>query len=133
MNAQNIFYWAARIIAAVIMAQTLFFKFTGAEESIEVFTKMGMEPWGRYGTGSVELVASVLLLLNPTARWGALLACGTMAGAIGSHLFVLGIESHGDGGYLFILACTVMVCSLYVIWVNKELLLKAFAGARHRL
>jgi uncharacterized membrane protein YphA (DoxX/SURF4 family) len=126
MNLQKIIYWAARLIAAVIMAQTLFFKFSGAAESVAIFTQMGIEPWGRYATGVTELVASTLLLINSTARWGALLACGTMAGAIGSHLLILGIESNGDGGYLFILACLVMVCSLFVLWINREALLKTF-------
>ena len=123
MNAQKIIYWLARILAALIMLQTLFFKFTGASESIEIFTKMGMEPWGRFGSGVMELVASILLLVNPMAKWGAVLGAGLMAGAIGSHLFVLGIEVQGDGGYLFFLACAVLVCSIYVLWVNKADLL----------
>jgi uncharacterized membrane protein YphA (DoxX/SURF4 family) len=124
MNLKHAIYWAARLIAAAIMAQTLFFKFSGAPESIAIFSKMGMEPWGRYGTGAIELIASVLLLINSMARWGALLACGTMIGAISSHIFILGIESNGDGGYLFALACFAVLCSLYVIWVNREQLLK---------
>jgi putative oxidoreductase len=123
MKPSIIIYWIARIVAAAIMAQTLFFKFSGAEESVEIFTKMGIEPWGRIGTGVMELVASILLMINSTARWGALLAFGLMAGAIGSHLFVLGVEVRGDGGYLFILACIVMITSLFVLWVNKQKLL----------
>jgi putative oxidoreductase len=126
MKVSALVYWIARLIAAAIMAQTLFFKFSGAEESVEIFTKMGIEPWGRIGTGVMELIASVLLLINSTARWGALLACGLMAGAIGSHLFVLGIEVRGDGGYLFTLAWIVLLTSLYVLWVNRESLLKLF-------
>jgi uncharacterized membrane protein YphA (DoxX/SURF4 family) len=124
MKISTLIYWIARLISAAIMAQTLFFKFSGAEESVEIFTKMGIEPWGRIGTGVMELIASVLLLINSTARWGALLACGLMAGAIGSHLFVLGIEVRGDGGYLFTLAWIVMITSLYVLWVNRESFLK---------
>ncbi len=58
MNTKNIIYWVARILAAIIMAQTLFFKFSGAEESIAIFTKMGVEPWGRYLTGIAELAKS---------------------------------------------------------------------------
>ena len=117
-------YWACRLITAVILLQTLYFKFTGAPESVAIFTKMGMEPWGRFGTGVVEMVASLLLLINGTAKWGALLSAGTMSGAIASHLFIIGIESQGDGGYLFSLACIVMACSLYILWVNKDELLK---------
>jgi putative oxidoreductase len=126
MKTSTILYWIARLASAVIMGQTLFFKFSGAEESIEIFTKMGIEPWGRIGTGVMELTASILLLVNSTARWGALLACGLMVGAIGSHVFVLGIEVRGDGGYLFILACVVWVSSMYVMWVNKPEFLKLF-------
>lgn len=126
MKISTIIYWAARLISAIIMVQTLFFKFSGAEESVEIFTKMGIEPWGRIGTGVMELIASVLLLINSTARWGALLACGLMAGAIGSHLFVLGIAVRGDGGYLFALAVIVLITSLYVLWVNRQFFLSLF-------
>jgi putative oxidoreductase len=129
MKTSTILYWIARLVSAVIMAQTLFFKFSGAEESVEIFTKMGMEPWGRIGTGVMELIASVLLLINSTARWGAALACGLMAGALGSHLLVLGIEVRGDGGYLFMLACIVLVSSLYVLWTNRNAFLKLFNRA----
>src|SRR5690349_15760162 len=124
MIAKKIISWVARLLAAVIMLQTLYFKFSGAEESIAIFTKMGMEPWGRYGTGIIELVASVLLLINPLAKWGALLGAGTMAGAIASHLFILGIESNGDGGYLFILACIVTLCCAFILWINKGELIR---------
>lgn len=128
MKISIIIYWAARLIAAVIMAQTLFFKFSGAEESVEIFTKMGMEPLGRIGTGVMELVAAILLLINRTTHLGALLSAALMTGAIGSHLFVLGIEVRGDGGYLFFLACAVMLCSLFVLWKDKERLLKLIVG-----
>jgi len=128
MNTQKIFYWASRIIAVIILGQTLFFKFSAAEESVAIFSKLGAEPWGRIGSGVVELVACILLLINSTAKWGGLLAFGVMTGAIASHLFVIGIESAGDGGYLFILAWIVLLCSAYVLWVNKDGLLKIVKG-----
>ncbi|ELR70081.1 hypothetical protein C900_04078 [Fulvivirga imtechensis AK7] len=68
--------WIARIVAAVILLQTLYFKFTGAAESVYIFTTIGMEPWGRIGSGVAELVAAVLLLVPATAWLGALLALG---------------------------------------------------------
>jgi uncharacterized membrane protein YphA (DoxX/SURF4 family) len=120
MNVKNVVYWAARLLAAVVMLQTLYFKFTGAPESVEIFSALGMEPWGRIGIGVLELVASVFLLISALAWMGALLALGLMGGAIISHLFVLGIEVGGDGGYLFLLAVIVSVCSLYVLIVNLE-------------
>lgn len=124
MKLSAIIYWVARIVAALILGQTLFFKFAAAEESVALFTKLGAEPWGRIGSGVMELIACILLLINPTAKWGGILSAGIMAGAIASHLLVIGIESQGDGGYLFVLAWIVMICSLYVIWVNKDDLLK---------
>src|SRR5260221_10078039 len=98
---QQVISWICRITAAVILLQTLFFKFTGAPESVYIFTKVGLEPWGRCGTGVAELIASILLLMPCRAWAGALLALGVMAGAIFSHLTVLGIVVQNDGGLLF--------------------------------
>jgi putative oxidoreductase len=119
MKATALFYWAARLLAAVILFQTLYFKFTGAEESVYIFTMVGMEPWGRIGVGVMELIASILLLINPLSWVGAGLALGLMAGAIGMHLFLLGIEVMGDGGQLFLYALIVVVCSVFVLYQNK--------------
>src|SRR6186713_1209621 len=113
MKTSAIINWVARLLAALIMVQTLYFKFSGAEESIYIFTTVGMEPWGRIGIGVLELVASVLLLVNRVAWLGAGLALGLMLGAIGMHLTILGIEVGGDGGYLFILSVIVSVCSAF--------------------
>lgn len=119
-KVKPIVYWAARIAAAVIMLQTLYFKFSGAEESIYIFSTVGMEPWGRIGTGVLELVASVLLLINATAWLGALLGLGLMAGALFFHLTILGIDVKGDGGYLFLLALLVAVFCLIVLAFNRQ-------------
>lgn len=112
--------WGCRIAAAVILLQTLFFKFTGAPESIYIFTKVGMEPWGRYGTGVVELIAGVLLLSRCHAWLGALLALGVISGAIASHLTVLGIVVQGDHGLLFALAVTVFLTSAVVLYLHRS-------------
>jgi len=128
-------YWSARLISVIILAQTLFFKFSGAEESIYIFTTVGMEPWGRIGIAILELVAAVLLLFNKTALFGGVLALGLMLGAIGMHLTKLGISVQGDGGYLFFLALLVAVCSAFVLLRNKakvESLIR-FLAARLRL
>ena len=113
-------YWGARMVAALIMLQTLFFKFTAAEESVYIFSTIGIEPWGRILTGVLELVASVLLLGNRTAFQGALLGVGLMAGAMMTHLTVLGIEVQGDHGYLFALAAIVFACCLFVLFYRKD-------------
>ena len=119
-QSQNIASWIVRLTAAVILLQTLFFKFTGAPESIYIFTKVGMEPWGRYGSGVAELIASILLLINSRAWAGALLALGVMGGAIVSHLTVLGVVVQNDGGLLFGLAVAVAVCSVVVLILHRS-------------
>jgi putative oxidoreductase len=107
----TVFSWILRVVSAVILLQTLYFKFTGAPESVYIFTKVGAGPWGRIGSGIVELIASILLL-SPRFTWlGSLLALGVMAGAILSHLTILGIEVQGDRGLLLGLALTVFVAT----------------------
>jgi putative oxidoreductase len=116
----NYIYWVARLVAAIVLLQTLFYKFTAAEESVFIFTTVGMEPWGRIGVGIFELIASVMLLITPVAWMGAGISIGLMLGAIGMHLTLLGIEIQGDGGYLFFLAVLVTVCAAYVLWKDRE-------------
>ena len=119
-KSQRVISWLCRLTAAVILLQTLFFKFTGAPESVYIFTKVGLEPWGRYGSGVAELIASILLLINSRAWAGALLALGVMGGAIASHLTVLGIVVQNDGGLLFGLALTVAVCSFATLILHRR-------------
>jgi len=112
--------WALRILAAIILLQTLFFKFTAAPESVYIFTKVHAEPWGRIGSGVVELIAAVLLL-TPRFTWlGSLLAMGVMAGAIVSHLTILGIEVQNDKGLLFGLALTVFLACLINLFLHRR-------------
>ena len=111
--------WGCQLAAAGILAQTLFFKFTGAEESRFIFSTLGVEPWGRIGSGVIELVAAALLLHPRTAALGGALALGVMAGAILAHLFFLGLEVQGDGGLLFVLAVVVFVCSALVAYLRR--------------
>jgi uncharacterized membrane protein YphA (DoxX/SURF4 family) len=112
--------WILRIAVAVILLQTLFFKFTGAAESRFIFETLGLEPWGRIGSGTVELIAAVLLLIPATRVLGALLALVVIAGAIFSHLTKLGIVVQGDGGLLFGLAIAVFLCSAALIVLHRD-------------
>lgn len=116
----NIFSWLLRITAAAIFLQTLFFKFTASEESVYIFSTLGMEPFGRIGSGVAELIAAILLLVPRTTVYGALLGLGIMAGAIASHVFVLGIEVKADGGLLFVLAVVSFVCCAILAYLNKK-------------
>lgn len=119
-----ILIWIVKLTAVVILVQTLYFKFTGAEESVYIFTTLGIEPFGRIGSGIVELIASILILIPRTTLLGAILGFGTMLGAIFSHLFILGIQVKNDGGTLFILAIITFLCCLLLIYNQKDTLLK---------
>jgi uncharacterized membrane protein YphA (DoxX/SURF4 family) len=112
--------WILQVIAAVILFQTLFFKFTAAEESVYIFKTLGMEPWGRIGSGVAELIACVLLLVPRTVPLGALLAAGVMTGALVSHLSRLGIVVMADGGLLFGLALAVLTCSAGILVIRRR-------------
>ena len=118
--------WAAQIISAIILAQTLFFKFTAAPESVALFTKLGVEPYGRIGAGIMELITVILLLIPRKAWLGAIFGIMTMGGAIMAHLTVIGIESDGDGGELFFLALITLTCCLTVAYIRKSDILARF-------
>lgn len=120
--AQQTVSWVLQILAAGILLQTLFFKFTASEESVYIFTTLGAEPAGRIGSGVAELVAAILMLVPATVPFGAALAMGVMVGAIGSHLTVLGIEVKGDGGLLFALAWTVFASAAAVLVIRRAAL-----------
>lgn len=122
----NILTWVLRITVAVIMLQTLFFKFTAAPESVYIFSSLGIEPWGRILMGSLELVASILILIPATTSLGALMAIGLMTGAIFIHLTKLGIVVQNDGGELFILALTVWIISIILVIIFRKQLFLYF-------
>lgn len=124
--------WALRIVAAGIYLQTLFFKFSASAESVYIFTALGAEPWGRIGSGIAELITALLLLLPATAWIGGLLSVGVIGGALLSHLTVLGIVVQDDGGLLFGLAVTVLLCSLGILALHREEILRALNRLRHR-
>ena len=119
-NRTKILSWIARLLAAVILLQTLFYKFTGAQESKFIFTKLGAEPWGRIGSGIMELIASILILIPATTAYGALLGLGIMGGAILSHIIVLGLVVQDDHGQLFVYALLVFISCFYLVWINRK-------------
>ncbi|HKV73407.1 MAG TPA: DoxX family protein [Gemmatimonadales bacterium] len=119
-SRQNTLSWICQLAAAVILGQSLFFKFTGAEESVYIFSALGVEPWGRFATGALELVVVVLLLRPRTAAAGAALGLGVMAGALLAHLTRLGLEVFADGGLLFGLNLTTLLCCGIVAWLRRD-------------
>ena len=123
-KGQTIASWILQIVVAIILFQTLFFKFTGAAESKYIFERLGLEPWGRIGSGVVELIAVILLLIPSTVTVGAIISMGVISGAIMSHLTKLGIvvinsDGTSDGGLLFALAVAVFVGSLAILVLRR--------------
>lgn len=116
---KSILIWVLRILAVVILLQTLYFKFTAHPQSVKLFTTLGMEPWGRIGTGVFELIASILILIPRTTLLGAIMGLGLMAGAIFFHLSKLGIIFDGDAG-LFTYAVITFVCCLALIIIYRK-------------
>ena len=109
-----------RIVIAIILIQTLRFKFTGHPDSIYIFSKVGLEPFGRIGIGIIELIAAILLLIPKTIYFGALISFGVISGAIIMHLTILGIEVNNDHGILFYTAVIVFILSAIIIWEERK-------------
>ena len=118
MNKKLLLFF--RIVIAVILLQTLRYKFLAHPDSVYIFTTLGLEPYGRIGIGVMELIASVLLFPKRTVWLGALLSVGLMAGALFSHLTQLGIEVKNDGGTLFFMALVTWILGLIVLWDERK-------------
>lgn len=131
MKIKNIILLIIRLVVSVIFIQTLYFKFTAAPESIYIFTTLGIEPWGRIGSGIAELIISILLLVPNTVYLGALGGIFVITGAIMAHLTKLGIVVQNDGGTLFILALVVFVGCLILAIANKEQYVKLWKKFRN--
>ena len=119
MKTKNIISWVLRLTVAIILLQTLYYKFTAHPESVHIFSELGIEPWGRIGLGIVELITSILILLPKTKIIGMINSLGIIIGAVGSHLLVLGINVGNDGGGLFTLALIVLIASSAYLFLHK--------------
>jgi len=129
MDKKRSYYFerSAAIIAALILMQTLYFKFTAHPDSVHIFSKIGGEPYLRIGSGIVELIIGLLLLYPKTSLIGAILGIGVMFGAIGQHVFVLGIEVNNDGGSLFTLALITFICCSLVLIIKRKAIVNSLS------
>jgi hypothetical protein len=127
-SMKSIVYYALRYVPAVILLQTLFFKFSGSDVSVFIFKSIDdfmhwnniMEPYGRIGTGVMELIAGALLLWPKQSHWGAFLSLGVISGALLTHLVILGIDVQGDHGKVFYLGLVTFICNLIVVYQNRK-------------
>jgi len=126
MKTLNIVSWSLRALIAVIFLQTLFYKFTGHPDSVYIFSKMGLEPYGRWGLGFAELIVAILLMMNRYLWLSILASIAIIAGAIFSHLLVIGVNIHGDHGKLFSLALIVLIASVVLLLIHRKEVLAQF-------
>jgi uncharacterized membrane protein YphA (DoxX/SURF4 family) len=137
-NVRTYIVWALSAYIAAVFIQSLFFKFTGAYESIYIFSTLRawsgialFEPAGRFVIGGLELCASILLFAPRLRVFGAALAIGIMTGAIFFHLFTpLGVVILGDGGELFTLACGVWISGWIILYLSRGEILAWLAYVR---
>ncbi|MFC4268943.1 DoxX family protein [Polaribacter marinivivus] len=122
--------FALKGIAVIIMLQTLFFKFSAANQSVELFTKIAgeHEAYLRIGTGIIELIASILLFTSKNSWLGAFMTLGVMSGAILGHITILGISHNNDGGLLFGAAVYIFIVALVVLINQRK---KIFILGKH--
>ena len=132
VKQKNTIAWVFKLIAAVIMLQTLFYKFTAAPESVYIFSKLGMEPWGRIGIGVLELIGSILILIPRTTAFGAVLGLGLMGGALFFHFTQLGIVVQDDSGQLFIYALLVFISCLVLALLYRSQILSLFSKPNYK-
>ena len=129
MNIKNIISWLLRLTVAIILLQTLYYKFTAHPDSVHIFSELGVESWGRISLGIIELITAILVLIPKTKIIGMITSLGIIIGAIGSHLLVLGVNVSNDGGGLFTLAIIVFVASIIFLIMHKKdvlVLMKSF-------
>ncbi len=117
-NSSKAISWIAQIIAAVIMGQTLFYKFTGHPQTLEIFQEELNMPNGHYIIGALELLACILLILPQSVVYGAILGAGLMTGAIIAHITKLGWE--GERGALGLYAVLTLTSCLVVLIVRRR-------------
>jgi putative oxidoreductase len=120
MNTAQLINWMLRLTVAIVLLQTLYFKFTAHPDSVHIFSALGVEPWGRLGLGCIELITAILILLPRTQVLGMAVSLGIIIGAIVSHLLVLGINVENDGGGLFSLALVVLVASSIYLTLHRK-------------
>lgn len=130
MNTKNIISWILRLTVAIILLQTLFFKFTAHPDSVHIFSALGVEPWGRIGVGIIELITAVLILIPRTQIFGMLNSLGIIIGAVFSHMLVLGVNVKNDGGGLFTLAIIVLIASSTFLIINKNELISLIKSVK---
>lgn len=108
----NIGFWVVQAALALMFIMAGASKLLGVSEMVTLFENVGMGQWLRYLTGILEIAAAFLLIIPSFVVFGGLLLAGVMAGAILSHLFIIGGSP--------LIPCIFLILSLLVIWGRRK-------------
>lgn len=89
-TTQRRLVWGLRIVLALAFFAAGGSKLAGVAAMVEIFDRIGAGQVFRLMVGAIEVFGATLLLIPRTGLAGALWLGGTMVGAVGTHLFVIG-------------------------------------------
>jgi len=117
MNVKFIMTWILIIPTVLILIYNAYVKLSSSPGAIQLFTGLGLEPYGRLLLGATEIFAALLIVYPPTMKYGAVLGVILMSGVILIHLTKLGIALGGDYSF-FIMGIVAFCCSAALIWIS---------------
>lgn len=109
-----------QIVAVAVLLPAGIMKFMNMPESHFIFESLEMGDFGRILIGIIELSACGLMLTTALPHYGALLALGTMLGAVIAHISALGFSVQGDGGLLVLLLCVESCACVAILFIHRS-------------
>ena len=120
----NVVLWILQIAAAGMFLMVGFLKLSGNAQLVGLFEAIGLGQWFRYLTGTLEVAGAILLLIPRTSGLGALMLAGVMAGAVMTHLFVVGGSP--------LMAIILLAVTTVVAWGRRQRTKDLLAGLQQR-
>lgn len=103
--------WVVRLLLAAAFVSAGGMKLAGVPQFVAMFDQIGLGQWFRLLTGALEFIGGLLVLIPRTAVWGALLLACVMAGAIVTHLLVIGGNP--------LPALTLLALAATILWLRR--------------
>lgn len=117
MNIKFIMSWIFIILAFAILVYNAYLKLNSNSGAIQLFSGLGLEPYGRFAIGLFELTAALLLLYPGTVKYGAVLGFILMTGVIFIHITKIGIALNGNYSFFF-MGVIAFFCCTGLIWMT---------------
>ena len=112
----NIALWVVQVGVAAMVLMAGANKLSGNEQMVGMFQAIGMGQWLRYLTGSLEVIGGILLFVPSLSGVGGLLMTAVFAGAVATHLFILGGNPT--------MAIVLLLTSAFIAWGRRDRTLK---------